>query len=149
MKAILTLELFGEDTRKIFKLYRGVFDVCNAKWYFDKHIGVPPRSSWAAEITGPDEKYGRKREFLRPKLDYSRSNGKGSRGVFAEYILESGKIYEVLSRETWKRSRRYFCTVTLEGDISEISEEEACHAVGAETSEERKERRRAERVSRH
>lgn len=149
MKAILTLELFGEDTREIFKLYRGVFDVCNARWYFDKHIGVPPRSSWAAEIIGPDEKYRLRREFLRPKLDYSRSNGKGSRGVFAEYILESGRIYEVLSRETWKRGRRYFCIVTQDGDILEIPEEEACHAVGAETLEERRERRRVERVSRH
>ena len=149
MKAILTLELFGEDTREIFKLYRGIFDVCNAKLFSDKYIGVPPRSSWVAEITGPDEKYRLKREFLKPKLDYSRSNGKGSRGIFAEYILESGKIYEVLSRENWRRSRRYFCKVTPDGDILEIPEEDACHSVGAETFEERRERHRAERVSGH
>lgn len=149
MKSILKLELFGEDTRELFKIYRDIFYICGANDFFDKNIGTMPRSSWVAEIIGPDEMYRLKRNFIRPKLDYSRSNGKGSRGVFAEYILESGKIYEVLSRETWNRSRRYFCTVTLDGDISEISEEDACHAVGAETSEERRERRRAERVSRH
>ena len=149
MKAILTLELFGEDTREIFRFYRCIFEVCSARNLFDELIGMSPRSSWAAEISGPDEMYRLKRNFLRPKLDYSRANGKGSRGVFAEYILESGKIYEVLSRETWQRSRRYFCTVTQDGDIVEIPEDDACHAVGAETKEERRLRRNAEKLSKY
>lgn len=150
MKGILILELFGEDTRQLCKIYRGIFEVGGGdfgKAYFDKHIGMPPRSSWVAEITGPDEKYGLARSFLRCKMDYSKSNGKGSRGIFAEYILSQGKIYEVKSQETWQRYRRYFCTVGDDGDIVELDESAACHAVGALTYEERREKKIAERIS--
>lgn len=152
MKAVLNLELFGEDTRQLYKIYRGIFEVSGGdfgRMYFDKYIGTPPRSSWVAEITGPDEKYGLARSFLRCKMDYSKANGKGSRGVLAEYILSQGKIYEVKQQETWKRSIRYFCTVGDEGDIVKLDEETACHSVGALTYEERREKRIAERVPRN
>lgn len=150
MKAALHLELFGENNREYFKLYRHIFELFDHQQTFDDLVGgVPPRSSWVAEITGPDETYGLRREFLRPKLDYSRSNAKGSRGIFAEYILESGHIYEVLARVNWKRSERYFCTVSDAGTVVELAEEVACHAVGAETKDERRERRRAEKLSGH
>lgn len=112
MKGLLILELFGEDTRQIEKLYRGMFETGGGDFgraYFDKHIGVPPRSSWVAEITGPDEKYGLSRVFLKAKTDYSKSNSKGSRGILVEYILSQGKIYEVKEQITWGRSERYFC----------------------------------------
>jgi hypothetical protein len=56
---------------------------------------------------------------LRYRKDYSRSNSKGSRGVFAEYILESEKIYDVRDNK-----RRFFCKVTDEGDIVHIDESE-------------------------
>lgn len=150
MKGILILELFGEDTRQLCKICRGIFEVGGGdfgKAYFDKHIGMPPRSSWVAEITGPDEKYGLSRSFLRCKMDYSKSNSKGSRGIFAEYILSQGKFYEVKSQETWQRYRRYFCTVGDDGDIVELDESAACHAVGALTYEERREKKIAERIS--
>ena len=152
MKGILILELFGEDTRQLFKICRGMFEVGGVdfgRMYFDRHIGTPPRSSWVAEITGPDEKYGLSREFLSGKMDYSKANGKGSRGIFAEYILSPGKIYEVKSQETWSRSRRYFCTVGDDGEIVELDEETACHAVGALTREERREQQIAEKISRN
>lgn len=151
MKGILVLELFGEDTRQLYKIYRGMFEVGGGdfgKAYFDAHIGTPPRSSWVAEIAGPDEKYGLSRVFLRGKIDYSKANGKGSRGIFAEYILSPGKIYEVKSQETWGRARRYFCTVEDDGEIVELDEASACHAVGAMTHEERREKRFAKRVYR-
>lgn len=150
MKGILILELFGEDTRQLYKVYRGLFESGGGdfgKAYFDSHIGTPPRSSWVAEITGPDEKYGLARTFLRGKMDYSKSNSKGSRGIFVEYILSPGKVYDVKSQETWGQSRRYFCTVGDEGEIIELDEETACHAVGAMTYEERREKRIVERVS--
>lgn len=144
------MELFGEDTRQLCKLYRGMFEEAwgdLGKICFDKYIGSIPRSSWVAEITGPDEKYGLFREFLRGKIDYSKSNSKGSRGIFAEYILSTGKIYEVKSQETWNRFRRYFCIVDNDGEIVEIDEETACHAVGALTYEERRAKRIAEKAS--
>lgn len=152
MRGILILELFGEDTRQLCKIFRKMFEAGGGDAgtaIFDTEIAVPPRSSWVAEITGPDEKYGLSRVFLKGKMDYSRSNGKGSRGIFAEYILSPGKIYEVKSQESWSRSRRYFCAVGDEGDIIELNEETACHAVGAMTYEERREKRIAERVSRN
>lgn len=150
MKGILILELFGENTRQLCKTYRKMFEVGGGdfgRMYFDKYIGTPPRSSWVAEITGPDEKYGLARSFLRCKMDYSKANSKGSRGIFAEYILSQGKIYEVKEQESWKRSSRYFCTVSDEGEIVKLDEETACHSVGALTCEERREKRIAERVS--
>lgn len=147
MKAALSLELFGENVRQYQLLYRGIFQLFGFEKLFDSQIGVRPRSSWVAEVTGPDEKYRLKREFLRPKLDYSRANSKGSRGIFAEYILETGKLYEVKSQVTWNRVEQYFCIVNDQGDIEEIDEEIACHSVGAETYEERRERFHAERIS--
>lgn len=149
MKGILILELFGEDTRQLAKLYRTAFEVGGGdfgRFYFDKYIGIPSRSSWVAEITGPDDKYGLNRVFLNCKMDYSKANGKGSRGIFAEYILAQGKIYEVKEQVSWKQAKRYFCMVGEDGDILEISEKDACHAVGALTCEERREKRIAKRV---
>ena len=147
MKAVLNLELFGEDTRAYLRIAQSIFALNGAKAIFDQHIGIPHRSSWVAEIVGPDEKYGLARNFLRAKLDYSRSNSKGSRGIFSEYILETGKIYEVKSQESWSKSNRYFCVVSDDGDIAKISEETACHAVGALTYDERREKRRVEKIS--
>ena len=152
MKGILILELFGEDTRQLCKIYRGIFTVGGGEFgrtLFDTSIGMHPRSSWVAEITGPDDTYGLKRVFLRCKIDYSKANSKGSRGIFAEYILSQWKIYEVKDQISWGRARRYFCTVGDGGDIVELDEETACHSVGAMTHEERREKRIAERVSRN
>ena len=149
MKAILSLETFGDDLRQEMKLFRKVFALYGETDAFDQTIGVPPASSWAAEIVGPDPKYRLARRFLRGNVDYSHANGNGSRGVRKEFILESGHIYEVRSQETWSHFSRYFCTVSEDGEVIKIDEETACHSVGAETSAERRERIRAERVSRY
>ena len=145
MKGLLILELFGENTREIAKVYRAIFNLCAGeagKAIFDSQVGVPPRSSWVAEVTGPDEKYGLSRTFLRGKINYAHANGIGSRSVMAEYILSQGKIYEVKSQETWTRFRRYFCSVNDAGDIVELDEASVCHSMGVLTREERDERRR-------
>lgn len=63
---------------------------------------------WVAEITGTDPKFGFKREFLNPKHDFTKSNSKGSRGVYASYFLEYGKVYEISSPVSWKNTDRYF-----------------------------------------
>ncbi len=123
MKAILEIELFGEDTRKMLKLWTSIANDA-LEGLGDMVIGNMPPSGWVAEIIGFDPKYKYARNFLKRKLDYSRANSKGSRGVYAEYILESGKIYEVKEQTSWKRSHRYFCTVNQEGDIITIGEGE-------------------------
>ena len=66
-----------------------------------------PSSSWVAEIVGLHPKYKLDRAFLPYKKDYSRSNSVGSRGVYANYILEAGHIYDIKDFKD-----RYFCAVT-------------------------------------
>lgn len=79
---------------------------------------------WCAEIIGFNEKFGYDRKFVRAKKDYADSNSIGSRGVFVYYTLDSGKVYEVLHPYNWKKSSRYFCIVSDDGEIVKISEEE-------------------------
>lgn len=74
-----------------------------------------PCRAWVAEI-GP---VTLKRTFLRPCLDYSGANSKGTRGVFAAYVLAPERLYEVSSPESWSTTRRYFCHV-VNGDIVEL-----------------------------
>ena len=118
MKAYLEIELFGDNVRQILKLWRNITnsaipDLGNLTF------GNMSSSEWVAEIVGFNQKYKYTRRFLKCKKDYSRANSKGSRGVFAEYILESGKIYDVKTRKS-----RYFCTVNENGDIKELTERE-------------------------
>jgi hypothetical protein len=118
MKAFLEIELIGDNIVQEFKFYRNLTDDL-LPGLGALTFGSYPPSGWVAEITGFDKKYKYNRQFLRFKKDYSRSNSKGSRGVYAEYILESGKIYDVKSRKS-----RYFCTVNDNGDIIKLSESE-------------------------
>ena len=64
---------------------------------------------WVAEITGKCEKYGLSRKFLSPRRDASCGNSVGSRGIYANYMLEHGKVYEISSPVSWKKTDRYFC----------------------------------------
>jgi hypothetical protein len=90
----------------------------------DLVFGKAPSGTWVAEITGFDPKFKYARKFLRYKKEYSRSNSAGSRGVYAEFTLESGKMYEIKHRVSWNKSERYFAKVTDDGDIVEIDEAE-------------------------
>ena len=74
-----------------------------------------PCRAWVAEI-GP---ITLKRSFLCPCLDYSGANSKGTRGVYATYVLAPERIYEVSSPESWSTTRRYFCHV-VDGAIEEL-----------------------------
>lgn len=86
-----------------------------------------PKSSmpWCAEITGTHPRYGLERQFLRHKTDYRDANRKATRGVMFWWTLESGRLYEVKYRTAWNRWHRRFVTVTDEGDIRDVSEQEA------------------------
>lgn len=79
--------------------------------------------SWVAKINGIDEKFGFKREFLRPKTDYTLSNSKGSRGIYLNFFLEYGNIYDVSCRESWKSVDRYFLEITKDGEKKRIEKE--------------------------
>lgn len=83
---------------------------------------LSPRQ-WVAEINGKDDTYKYKRQFLRGKKDYRYANSRGTRGVYAYYILDEGKLYEVSDPKTWRHSDRYFCTVK-DGQIVKLTEQE-------------------------
>lgn len=123
MKAILRLEAIGDNFTQKMKLFRSKADSCEeglgqALW------GGPSLSPWVAEIVGLDDKWKFSRKFLKGKKDYSESNSAGSRGVYLHFMINSGHIYEVKELTSWSSYRRYFCSVTTEGDIQEIPEEE-------------------------
>lgn len=124
MKATLKLELFGDNTRQQFRFYTNMIDsVLPGLGRVTMGDNIPP-SSWAAEIVGSHDKYKYDRKFLRFKKDYSASNSKGSRGVFAWYILESGKYYDIKESVSWKNCHRYFAKVNDDGDILRVEESE-------------------------
>jgi hypothetical protein len=77
---------------------------------------------WVARIAGLDSRWGLRREFVRPNVDYSRANSVGSRGVYGYYLLDDG-IYEVSHPVSWRNHRRYFVRAA-EGRIREIDREE-------------------------
>ncbi len=83
---------------------------------------LPPRQ-WVAEITGRSPRFKYERQFLRGKIDYSKSNSVGTRGVYAYYILEDGKVYDVCSPQTWRRNDRYYCIVK-DGQQVRLTEED-------------------------
>jgi hypothetical protein len=117
MKAILEIELRGDDQTQLIKLWTSVANECVPGMGTAAFGGPIPRR-WVAEITGPDRKWKYARSFCRFKKDYSRANSKGSRGVYAIYCLDGSKYYEV---NEWKR--RFFCKVR-DWKVVEVTKEE-------------------------
>jgi hypothetical protein len=84
--------------------------------------GKLPAPYWVAEITGLDIKYRYARRFLKGTKDFTDSNSVGSRGIYVYYVLESGRIYEILAPTSWRRSRQYFARVDDNGQIIDIGD---------------------------
>jgi hypothetical protein len=103
MKAIIKLERIGEIPR----MNRLI-------------MGGGPRMPWVAEVTRPDPRRGLHRKFLQFEKDFSCANSQGSRGVFAVYVLQSGKVYEVFERTSWTGSARYFVTINDGGQVEQL-----------------------------
>jgi len=90
-----------------------------------------PQRYWVAEILGISHKYRFRRKFINGRVDYKDSNSKASRGVFLNYILEPGRIYEVSKPTSWKCTERFFATVDNSGAINKHeSYEDAKKATG-------------------
>lgn len=122
MLAVLELELIG-DNYYASKRANAETEAEAKEARYGAMMGHDKTRPWVAHLTGLDPKYGLRREFVRAQQkDYSRANSIGSRGVFLYFVLQPG-FYEVHERQTWKRTRRYFCHV--EGDkITEIDRDE-------------------------
>lgn len=84
---------------------------------------------WVAQITGLSREGKFVRKFIHGDVDYTQANSVGSRGVHRYYHLQSGRIYEVAERLSWKRSVQYFCRVTQEGEIARLTRQEALDAL--------------------
>lgn len=102
MKALIKLECIGDGGNR----------------------GGSRASYWVAEIVGVSAHFGIERQFVRCNKDYSKANSVGSRGVYAFYVVESGKVYEVSEPLTWKKTDQYFCTVSDDGEIVRLTIEE-------------------------
>lgn len=131
MKAALCLEAIGHNTFKQIQNFEK----------FASRIGIGyedqiPQPCWVAELVRwypVDEEYLKR--FLDFKIDYSKSNLKGSRGIFYCYVLESDGIYQIKKRISWSKSQIYFIKVTNGGEILEITEGEARQCLNEKCSE--------------
>lgn len=74
---------------------------------------------WVAQITGFDFKFGFKREFIEPTIDWSNANPSCNRGVLMFWYLKNGYYETCLG----KRLERSFCCVR-NGTRSECSKED-------------------------
>jgi hypothetical protein len=81
-------------------------------------------NSWVALITGLDDKYTFARDFLSPKTDYSDSNSKGSRGIYLNFFLNYGHIYEVSAQKSWRSIDKYFLHIDNQGVKKIMNKEE-------------------------
>ncbi len=79
---------------------------------------------WLAELIRPCPTFGYVREFVDAKVDYTRANSAGTRGVWFWWTLESGRFYETRYPVSWTRRAHRFLTVTSGGDVVDISEDE-------------------------
>jgi len=127
VKHILILEAIGDNLYQQLRSHCKMLDGTSA--------GLGSLTVWVAEIRGPDPRWRWSRRFVRGKRDYRRCNSAGSRGIFISFEMESGRVYEVQARLSWRRSDRYFCRIDAAGDLHELPEEDILKWLpGAETS---------------
>lgn len=81
-------------------------------------------NAWVAEITGIMRNGELRRVFLKKNKDYSQANSVGTRGVYAFFVLDSGRLYEVMQPLSWSKTDHYFCSVDDIGQQTRFSMEE-------------------------
>ena len=123
MKATLKIECIGDNDTQFLKFWKSGSTAMVGEKLTECIFGNIPQRFFVAEILGLHPKFNFERNFIRYKKDYKHSISKGSRGIFAYYILETDKIYEVKEPISWSKTDRYFCIVNEEGDIIKITKE--------------------------
>lgn len=118
MKATIGLEHIGHRMGGVYTVSPGGFHLTGALREFGNI-----RRPWVARITGPDARWGFRREFVRPKTDYAHANGVGTRGIKLWFVLGPG-VYEVGTFTTWTHEERYFARVDDDGSIERIARDE-------------------------
>lgn len=132
MKATIGLELIGDNIRSDFGIFEDVIDEASGVPGLGRLVsgGYKPRST-CFEIVSftPWETRNCPR-----KIDYSRANSKGSRGVYAWYTLESGHLYYIRQATSWKSEEVFYATVSDDGEIIKMTRAEAKEWIGKNTS---------------
>lgn len=114
----LKLEAIGDNIADhVQQIRRGAEAYRLPKRYIEAMV-LPARRPWVAEIAG-FKGSNFEREFLDGHKDFSEANGVGSRGVYYYFHLREGRIYEVRELTSWKRDRRFFCSV-VDGAVVEL-----------------------------
>lgn len=143
MKATIGLEAIGGLPKRMFpKTGIPLIDIT---------FEPIPSPCWIAEIKGFGIRYRFDRVFVNGNVDYSKSNSKGTRGIFIWYVLESGHIYEVKESLSWSRIEQYFCHVSDDGETIKIPEKEVeafCERECLRKFKEKKDAARAEETTR-
>lgn len=80
---------------------------------------------WVAEILGLWSSGKLRLKFIERNIRFEQSNSKMSRGVMFNFYPETGKCYAGLKNTSWKHSPRFYFRVADDGEIIEITEEEA------------------------
>lgn len=83
------------------------------------------RRPWCGRVKGMSTHGALLYDFLDGKIDYGESNGEGTRGVRLTFYLYSGYVYKVHDFTSWRSDRDRFVTVNEDGDLEEITEEDA------------------------
>jgi hypothetical protein len=88
-----------------------------------KYMSGNKSQPYVARLNGTGSEGEFSKVFIHGYLDYSKSNSKGSRGIYKTYFLDDG-LYEVFERVTWQRSRMYYLMIA-NGQKTEMTLEEA------------------------
>lgn len=107
---LLKLECIGDNIKQMSKFYSAKLDSITPG-LGKAVIGDMPARYFVAEITGLNDKYKFARKFLKSKKDYLKANSIGSRGIYAFYLLENNKIYDIKEPVSWGRAERYYCKI--------------------------------------
>lgn len=125
MKAQITLESIGHAAYQKMCGMSRLMDKSAWKGAGRNVVGYVPPPCYVAEIVGFDNRYGYARRFVKGFTDYSKANSKGTRGVFRTYFIESGSVYEVKEKTSWKGADIYYCFVDCKsGEIWKISKDD-------------------------
>lgn len=88
---------------------------------------------WVAELVGTDGSGRFVRRFVRGHRDYHEADALGERGIFKNFLLRDGALYEVREQLSWISHRRFLCRVSA-GKIVEISKDEALACLSARSA---------------
>jgi len=114
MIALLRLQVYGEDLAGKRRELRGAVPRRLA-YRLNRIIPNP----WVARLLSNGG-----REFLRGDKCFHHANSRATRGVYMEWLLEPGHIYDVWERTGLKGGRRFYCRADG-GRVIEIGSKEA------------------------